>query len=110
VTVKRALSNVAGDCLAPPRARELIREAAARAVERAAAGALRPYVGESPPYEIEVELRKDVPDALRANLERLPEFEIAGPRTIRTLAPDMDLGFRRIAYLSFGDRPGATRY
>ena len=29
----------------------------------------------------------------------------------RTLAEDMDLGFRRIAYLGYGgDHPGLTRY
>jgi len=109
--VKRALSNVSGDCIPPARARTLIRAAARRAVERARAGDLPPYTGEPAPYEIEVELREAIPDPLRANLEALPEFEVSGPRTIRTLAPDMDLGFRRIAYLSFGGkRPGLTRY
>jgi D-amino peptidase len=110
VEVKRALSNVAGDCIPPARAREAIRAGAARAVERARAGELPPYTGESAPYEIEVELRNEVPDALRGNLERLPEFEITGPRTVRTEAADMDLGFRRIAYLGFGNRPGLIRY
>ena len=47
---------------------------------------------------------------MRANLETMGEFSVEGDRIVRTIAPDMDLGFRRIAYLSFGDRPGITRY
>jgi hypothetical protein len=48
---------------------------------------------------------------LASNLAALPEFEIdADGVTIRTEAPDMDLGFRRIAYLSYGDREGLLRY
>lgn len=110
VEVKRALSNVAGDVIPPSRARGLIRDGAARAVERAIAGTLQPYVDETPPYAIEVELRKTPSDEMRANLAQLPEFEITGERTVSTLAEDMDLGFRRIAYLGFADRPGITRY
>ena len=110
VEVKRALSNVAGDVIPPARAREAIRVAARKAVERAKAGELAPYRGEAPPYEIEVELRKPPGEHLRENLARLPEFELVGERTLRTLAPDMDLGFRRIAYLGYGNRPGMVRY
>jgi D-amino peptidase len=110
VEVKRALSNVAGDVIPPARAREAIRAAARRAVERARAGALAAYRGEPAPYEIEVELRQPAGEHLRANLEGLPEFELVGERTVRTLAPDMDLGFRRIAYLGYGNRPGVVRY
>jgi len=110
VEVKRALSNVAGDVIPPARAREAIRVAARRAVERAKAGELAPYRGETAPYEIEVELRKAPAEHLRENLARLPEFELVGERTIRSVAPDMDLGFRRIAYLGYGNRPGVVRY
>jgi len=110
VEVKRALSNVAGDVIPPARAREAIRAAARRAVERAKAGELAPYRGETAPYEIEVELRKAPAEHLRENLARLPEFELVGERTIRSVAPDMDLGFRRIAYLGYGNRPGVVRY
>jgi D-amino peptidase len=110
VEVKRALSNVAGEVIPPARAREAIRAAARRAVERARAGALAPYRGERAPYEIEVELRAPPGEHLREHLQRLPEFEQVGEQTIRTLAPDMDLGFRRIAYLGYGNRPGALRY
>lgn len=110
VIVKHALSNVAADCLAPPAAREAIRAGARRAVERAARGELEPYTGEPAPYQIEVELREPPGAALAANLERLPEFSRTGERTVATTAPDMDLGFRRIAYLGFGDREGLLRY
>jgi D-amino peptidase len=110
VEVKRALSNVAGDVIPPARARDAIRAGARRAVERARAGELRPYRDEPAPYEIEVELRKPPGEHLAANLERLPEFERSGERTIRTVAADMDLGFRRIAYLGYGNQPGVVRY
>jgi len=108
--VKRALSRVAGDVIPPARARELIRSASLRAVERARAGELEPYTGESPPYEIEVELREPPDEAMRENLAALPEFQIEGERSIRTTAPDMDAGFRRIAYLGFARSPGVRRY
>ncbi len=110
VIVKTALSNVAGNVIPPVRARELIRAGAKRAVERARGGELQPYRDESAPYAIEVGMREPISDGLRQNLESLEEFEIVDDLTVRTLADDMDLGFRRIAYLGFGDRPGLTRY
>jgi len=110
VEVKRALSRVAGEVIPPSRAREAIRSGARRAAERFAAGELEPYRGESAPYEIEVELRSPASEGLRRNLERLPEFELEGEQTVHTVAPDMDVGFRRIAYLGFGDREGLIRY
>ena len=110
VVVKHALSNQAADVIPPARTREPIRAAARRAVERAAAGELRPYRDEPAPYAIEVELRQPISDDMRRNLDALPEFEIEGDTLLRTLAPDMDQGFRRIAYLGYADRPGITRY
>jgi len=110
VIVKKALSNVAGEVTPPSRTRPMIRDAARRAVERARAGELRPYAGEPAPYEIEVDLREPVAGARRDNLALLPEFEIVGERTARTRADNMDLGFRRIAFLGFGREPGMTRY
>jgi D-amino peptidase len=111
VEVKRALSNVSGDVIPPARAREEIRSGARRAVERARRGDLPVYRDQPAPHEIEVELRAPVEDALRANLSRLPEFEIAADgRTVRTVVENMDLGFRRIAFLSFGHVPGVSRY
>jgi D-aminopeptidase len=108
--VKRALSTVAGDVIPPARAREAIRAGALRAVERARAGALEPYCGEPAPYAIEVELREPASEGMRANLETLPEFRLEGDHTVHIAAEDMDLGFRRIAYLGFADQPGVTRY
>jgi D-amino peptidase len=111
VEVKRALSVQSGDVIPPERAQTLIRAGAERAVRRARAGELSPYVEERAPWEIEVVLRDTPSPGLASNLAALPEFEIdADGVTIRTEAPDMDLGFRRIAYLSYGDREGLLRY
>jgi D-aminopeptidase len=94
----------------PARAREIIRAAARHAVERAAAGELPPYQDEKPPYSIEVELRQPIPPAMRENLSRLHEFRLVDERTVACDAEDMDIGFRRIAYLTYAERPGALRY
>jgi D-amino peptidase len=110
VEVKRALSNVSGDVIPPARAREAIRSGARRAVERARRGELPVYREQPAPHDVEVELRAPIEDGLRANLARLPEFEIADERTVRTVAENMDLGFRRIAYLGFAHLRGVTRY
>jgi D-amino peptidase len=110
VEVKRALSHVSGDVIPPARAREDVRAGAARAVSRARRGEFVPYRAEPAPYEIEVELREPACEALRANLETLPEFELADERRVCTSAEDMDLGFRRIAYLGYGNTPGMRRY
>jgi len=110
VQVKRALSNVAGDVIPPMRAHALIHEGARRAVQRAQAGELRPYSDEPAPYTIDVELRQPIPDEMRENLARLPEFAITDAQTVRTVAADMDLGFRRIAYLGYAYQRGMVRY
>jgi D-amino peptidase len=110
VEVKRALSTVAGDVIPPARAALAIRAAAKRAVERARRGELRAYREEPAPYPIEVEMREPLGPEIRANLAALPEFEIRDERTVHTLAPDMDQGFRRIAYLGYANRAGVTRY
>ena len=110
VQVKRALGRQSGEVIPPARARESIRSGAGRAVERAGAGAFSPYLEEPAPYEIEVDLRNPPDEAMRANLAALPEFELVSERTIATQAPDMDVGFRRIAYLGYASTPGVTRY
>jgi D-amino peptidase len=110
VEVKRALSRQSGDVIPPERTWPLIRDAARRAVERASRGELTPYTAELAPYEIEVELCEPVCDTLRENLSHLPEFSQSGERTVCTTAGDMDMGFRRIAYLSFAHRQSITRY
>jgi len=110
VQVKRALGRQAGEVIPPVRAREAIRAGARRAVERASRGELLPYVAEPAPYEIEVELTSPPSDAMRASLAALPEFEIVGECTVATTAPDMDIAFRRIAYLSYAGSAGGSRY
>jgi len=110
VVVKRALSNVSGELIPPPRAREAIRAGARRAVERSRAGEFQPYRDEPSPYYFEVELREPLSDPMRGNLEAMAEFQTEGDQLVRIVAEDMDLGFRRIAYLGFADLPGVTRY
>ena len=110
VVVKQALSKVSGDVIPPARAREMIREGARRAVARAREGELPLCQDEVAPYAIEVEMREPLSEGLRENLASMDEFEVEGDRLVRTQAEDMDLGFRRVAYLSYGDRPGLTRY
>jgi D-amino peptidase len=110
IQVKKALSRQSGEVIPPARAREAICAAAERAVLRAGRGELAPYVGEPAPYEIEVELTHAPDDVMLANLAGKPEFEIIGDTTVATDAPDMDLGFRRIAYLSYAHQPNANRY
>ena len=111
VIVKEALANQSGNCIAPTRARELIRGGAERAVRRARAGELRAYRDKSPPYEFEVDLRQPMNDAMRANLRSLAgDFEIVDECCVRVRAPNMDVGFRRVAYLGYADRPGVTRH
>ena len=110
VVVKQALGNQAADCIAPARAREMITAGAQRTVERAAHGELEVYGGLSGPYEFEIEMRKPVGDAMRTNLEPMDGFEILDTALIRVTAPDMDLGFRRVAYLGYADSAGVTRH
>jgi len=110
VQVKEALARQSGQVIPPARARALIRAGAHRAADRVARGEFEPYVGEPAPYPIEVEMNEDIDDVMRGNLETLPEFAVTGPRTVTTEAPDMDQGFRRIAYLGFAHTPGARRY
>jgi D-aminopeptidase len=110
VIVKTAISNLAGNCIPPRRSREMIRAGAERAVTRAVAEEFKPYTGETTPYQIEITLKNDMVEGLRRNLEMMPEFEIVDARAVRTQADDMDMGFRRIAYLTFGQAPGLQRY
>ena len=110
VIVKQALGNQAADCIAPSRAREMITLGAERAVKRASRGELSVLEGISGPYEFEVEMRNPVGDAMRTNLESLEGFEIVDTSLIQVTAPDMDLGFRRVAYLGYADTPGVTRH
>ena len=79
-------------------------------MERSRAGEFQPYRDEPSPYHFEVELREPMSDPMRGNLEAMAEFQTEGDQLVRIVAEDMDLGFRRIAYLGFADLPGVTRY
>lgn len=110
VIVKIALSNQSANCIPPARAREMIRTAAERTVFRALAGELEVCSDTGGPYEFEVELRAPAGKAMRENLASLEGFELLADNLVRVTAPDMDLGFRRVAYLGYADRPGVTRH
>ena len=110
VVVKHALSNAAANCIPPARAVQLIQTGARRAVERAIAGTLVPYTREPGPHRIEVVMRKPIAGTLAANIAKLPEFQAIDDRTVATLAANMDLGFRRIAYLGYATRLTTTKY
>lgn len=109
VIVKHALANQSAECIPPARARRLIAAGAARAVARAVRGEL-PVCEAGGPYEFEVEMREPIGEAMRINLAPLDGFEILDERVVRVSAPDMDLGFRRVAYLGYANRPGVTRH
>lgn len=110
VVVKQAYANQSARCIPPTRAREMIRIGARRAVERVARGEIAPAVDRRGPFEFEVELRAPVGDAMRANLEGMQAFDIVGDAVVRVQAPDIELGFRRVAYLGYADRAGVTRH
>jgi D-amino peptidase len=110
VIVKQALGNQAADCIPPVRAREMIKAGAQGAVERAMRGELGVLNQTSGPYEFEVEMRKPIGEAMRENLASLEGFEIVDEHVIAVRAADMSIGFRRVAYLGYADRPGVTRH
>ncbi len=110
VIVKEALANQSGLCIPPARARTMIRDGAATAIRNARAGLLTPYRDTVAPYEFDVQLRQPAPDAMRNNLARLEGFELTAPDCVHVSASDMDLGFRRVAYLGYADREGVTRH
>ncbi|MDA1300069.1 MAG: M55 family metallopeptidase [Proteobacteria bacterium] len=107
--VKQAYANQSGRCIPPGRARVLIRESAKRTVERTRAGEFQPIHSQGP-YEFVVSLRKPAGDAMRSNLASLDHFELIEDSTVGIVAQDMDLGFRRVAYLGYADRAGVTKY
>ena len=111
VLVKQAFSNVAGQVIPPPRARELIRAGAERAgATRARRRARCLPLRACRPTRSRSSFETRCRDGMRANLARLPEFEISGEKTVSTVAEDMSIGFRRIAYLGYADREGVVRY
>lgn len=110
VQVKHAYGRQAGNCIPPERARPMIREGAERAVKRALAGELQSYTGVKSPYEFEVELRRPVTDNMRENFKSEDSFEVLDENLIRVTAPNMDLGFRRVAYIGYADQAGVTKH
>lgn len=110
VEVKHAYGRQSARCIPPARAWPLIRAGAKKAVTRAMAGELQIYTSVKGPYEFEVELTKAMPAAMKENLGVQDSFEILDEKRIRVTAPDMDLGFRRVAYIGYADQPGVTRY
>jgi D-amino peptidase len=95
VVVKRAVSWQAADSLHPARARDLIRDASRRAIERAATGGgLQPLTLPAP-----LELRIDFAHAGEADVAAtIPGFSREGDRGIRYSADDAITLFR--AFLS----------
>ena len=79
------------------------------AVTRALAGELE-LADSGGPYEFEVELRKTASSNMRENLSMMEEFELVADKTVRFTALDMDIGFRRAAYLGYADMAGVTKY
>jgi len=74
------------------------------------AGELRPLQINDAPYVFDVDLRQTMSAAMRKNVEAQREFQIMSDGRVRISAPDMDLGFRRVAYLVYADAAGVPRY
>ncbi len=110
VVVKQALSNQAARCIPPVRGQRMIAAGAERAVKRAMAGELRPLETNDAPYVLDVDLRQPLSAAMRKNVEAQRDFQIISDGCVRIVAPDMDLGFRRVAYLGYADAPGVLSY
>lgn len=110
VEVKQAYGRQAGNCIPPKRARSLIRAGAEKAVARALAGELQSYTAVASPYAFEVELRSPVTENMTENLKAESSFEIVNESLIRVSAPNMDLGFRRVAYIGYADQAGVTKH
>ncbi len=110
VILKESLGHQSANCIPPARARDMIRDGAERAVQRAIAGELKPYLAISGPYEFEVELKKPLTQNMKDNLARLQEFTVASDKLVKVNANDIQQGFRRVAYLGYADTPGVTRY
>jgi D-amino peptidase len=90
VVVKRSVSRRAAASVHPSIARDLVRDAAARAVKRAKAGELRPLVLD-PPVTIEVEYRNGG-EADHAAV--VPGAERFGDRGVRFTGADMRTAYR----------------
>jgi len=110
VEVKHAYGKQSANCIPPARARPLIHAGAELAVTRLLKGELKPYTEVTAPYELEVQLTRPMTQNMKDNLESLDEYDILNEQCVRMIAADMDLGFRRVAYLGYADLAGVTRY
>lgn len=109
--VKQAVSREAARVVPPARAQVIIRDAAARAVERVRAGAVDAPEPD-PPFAFEVELREPVTDEVRAAVaRRFPEFSVsADGRVFAFSADEMGLAFRMAAIVQFlAEQPERVR-
>jgi D-amino peptidase len=90
VPVKIAYERLVANSLPPVRTRELIAAGAARAVERAARGEIKPFVVPGPvAFEIDFKSTAGVKMALL-----FPEVELLGPKRLRVQAADYLAAFR----------------
>jgi len=110
VEVKFAYGKQAANCIPPARARKMIHAGSELAMTRLLNGELKPYTQVTAPYELEVQLTRPMTRNMRDNFESLGEFEILSEQSVRVSAPNMDLGFRRVAYIGYADLAGVTRY
>lgn len=109
--VKRAISRESARIVPPARARGIIRDAAARAVER-----VRERVVDAPeprpPFAIVVELRRPVTDEVRRVVaSRFPEFAISADNRVFSFSADeMKVAFRMAAIVQFlAEQPEQVR-
>ena len=95
VVVKHALTRTSARCLAPGRARAMIREAAARSVGSAAAGKYTP-LRLHPPLVYEVQFLNS---GLADKAARMDGAERINPTTLRVMADDPVTAFQRMRAL-----------
>ena len=44
------------------------------------------------------------------NFSALDNFEVLDEDLVRVIAPNMDLGFRQVAYIGYADQAGVTKH
>ena len=94
--VKRALSRTGGWIVPPARAHEIIRDAARRATERVARGAID-VIDVKTPLRFEIELRTPFSDDARDAFGRFPDFELQGDRVVAFEQEEMAVAYRMAA-------------
>lgn len=106
--VKRALSHTGGWIIPPVRAQRMIEDAARRAVEAVAAGALGMIELEER-YDCEVELRQPItPEIQEVMAQHHPEFAVDGNR-VEFSQTDMAVAYRMMAITSYLATKGRVR-